>query len=68
MGGYQKPGPPGADPRKATSTGSSASSTYDAYAVRCAAEMSGPISASSARGSSTTTPRTAGSSSPRKRS
>src|SRR5436305_3874746 len=68
VGGYQNPGPDGASPRNATSTGSPASSTYERTVERCFAEMSGPISASSAPGSFTTTARTAGSSSPRNRS
>src|SRR5579862_2411549 len=56
VGGYQKPGADGADPR--TATGAS-SGTKEATWARWAAEMSGPISLRSSEGSPTTTDRTA---------
>ena len=55
-------------PRKAMSTGSGDSSTYDVTVSRWPALISGPISAASSPGAITFTPLTAGSSSSRKRS
>src|SRR5215204_4384526 len=50
VGGYQKPGPSGADPLIATGA---SSGTYEATCDRWSAEISGPISVSSSSGSPT---------------
>src|SRR3954471_19030122 len=56
VGGYQNPGPSGADPRKGTIE---SCGTYEATASRCFAVISGPISVFSSLGSATMTSSTA---------
>src|SRR5262249_25777748 len=65
VGGYQKPGPAGAEPVNATGA---SGPTYPATFDRCAAEISGPISTSGEVGSPTATPLTAASNSAMNRS